>query len=417
MIVKSMPTFVGLAAYAVSTIAVASDQAATDGFLKGGSAQLLLRNAYFNRDYKDHVPDAKVWGQGLIFNYKSGFTQGDVGLGLDTYGLAGIKLDSGRGRNFSAFFNPDSSGRPADGQLEGGAAVKLKYSNTTVTYGTQFPVLPVLTYTDNRLLPQAFTGTLISSNEFKDLEFNAGHFTAESTVSQSGKDSGNLKSIYVIGGRYSLTPALSVMLYHSDVQNQYKKWYANAHWVKPITAQQSLTLDFNIYSTDYVDGATSAIAMGGDGNNSRNTIWSQAIIYNAGAHQVQISYQRNTGNTGYATDFGDGSALWLANSLYSDFNLNNERSWLSSYTYNFVGIGLPGLSYTLAYGVGSNIVAGEQHNLSEREIFNQVQYVVQAGSLKDLSLRARSSFYRADDAVGPDMNEIRLFVEYPINIF
>lgn len=55
-----------------------------------------------------------------------------------------------------------------------------------------------------------------------------------------------------------------------------------------VTAQQLLRLDFNIYSTNYADGATSAIAMGGDGNNSRSTIWSQAIIYNAGAHKIQL---------------------------------------------------------------------------------------------------------------------------------
>ncbi|MDR7024160.1 hypothetical protein J2X10_001682 [Pseudomonas peli] len=55
-------------------------------------------------------------------------------------------------------------------------------------------------------------------------------------------------------------------------------------------------------------------------------------------------------------------------------------------------------------------------NGTEREIFNQVKYVVQAGPAKDLSLRLRNSFYSSSNDVGPDLNEIHAFVEYPLSI-
>jgi hypothetical protein len=35
----------------------------------------------------------------------------------------------------------------------------------------------VLNYDDGRLLPESFTGTLITSKEIKGLELNAGRFT------------------------------------------------------------------------------------------------------------------------------------------------------------------------------------------------------------------------------------------------
>lgn len=58
----------------------------------------------------------------------------------------------------------------------------------------------------------------------------------------------------------------------------------------------------------------------------------------------------------------------------------------------------------------------------EREIFNQIRYVVQDGPAKDLSIKLRSSFVRTNNAVqqngyNDDGNEVRVFVEYPISIF
>ena len=96
---------------AISLPALASEQSESKGFVEDASATLLLRNAYFNRDFKDGAADAKTWGQGFIGTFESGFTQGTIGFGVDAYGLLGVKLDSGRGRNYSAFFDTDSDGQ------------------------------------------------------------------------------------------------------------------------------------------------------------------------------------------------------------------------------------------------------------------------------------------------------------------
>lgn len=50
---------------------------------------------------------------------------------------------------------------------EAGGVVKLRVSNTVLRYGNQFPSLPVLASDDSRLLPQAFTGTLVTSKEIR----------------------------------------------------------------------------------------------------------------------------------------------------------------------------------------------------------------------------------------------------------
>lgn len=406
-----------LAVAASSQLALASEQSESKGFVEDSSLNLLLRNAYFNRDYKDQTNDAKTWGQGFIVNYESGFTQGTVGFGVDTYGLLGIKLDSGRGRNYGAFFDTYSDGHPVDEVAEAGGAVKLRVSNTVLRYGNQFPSMPVLAYDDSRLLPQSFTGTLVTSKEIEGLELNAGHFTADSPMGDSSRDPNRLKSTDVVGGSYVVNDDLSLAVYHSDVEDTYKKYYGNANYNIPLADTQALNFDFNIYRTDYEDGAKAALDFGGDGNNDSNTLWSLAAKYSTGAHAFIIAHQRSSGDAGYAYDYGDGgSSIYVANSYYSDFNLKDEQSWQVSYELDFTTFGVPGLSYKTAYVRGSNIDAGGEQDGTEREFFNQVKYVVQEGAAKDLSLKLRNSIYRGDDDVGPDLNEIRAFVEYPLEI-
>ena len=187
-----------------ATQAMANDQAESKGFVEDSHLNVLLRNAYIDRDKKHGNKDQMEWGQGVIGTFSSGFTQGTVGVGVDAFGLYGLRLDKGQysGGQGIDFFKEGDSGNPAGDLAKAGAAVKFRLSNTVLTYGDQMPALPVLNYDNSRLLPESYTGTLITSKEIKGLELNAGRFTAESRKSAEGRDSGGLKSINVLGGSY-----------------------------------------------------------------------------------------------------------------------------------------------------------------------------------------------------------------------
>ncbi|BBT15544.1 porin [Metapseudomonas otitidis] len=409
---------------AASTSALADDQSTAKGFVEDSHLDVLLRNAYMNRDYKHHNKDKMEWGQGVIGTFTSGFTQGTVGVGVDAFGLYGLRLDGGKGRVGAAgidFFKPGDSGHAQDDIARGGAAVKARFSNTVVKFGDQMPALPVLSYDDSRLLPESYTGTLITSKEIEGLELNAGHFTAEARKSAEGSDSGGLKRIDVLGGSYRFNDQFSASLYGSDVEDVLKKQYVNLNYVYPIAKDRSLTLDFNGYRTrldkDFAKD-----------DNRTNRIWSLAATYAMGAHSFTLAHQRSSGDIGYlyggyqsADYIGDGgTTIWLANSYWSDFNGKDENSWQVAYGLDFAEYGIPGLSYRVAYVRGDNIDAGQAGRGQEREIFNQLQYLVQEGPAKDLKLKLRSSMLRASNNVNSyvdDGNEVRVFVEYPIRVF
>ena len=211
---------------ASATPALAAGQADARGFVEDSALDLFLRNAYISRDYKHGRQDKAEWGQAGVLNFASGFTQGTVGVGVDAFGMYALRLDSGRGRSGAAgidFFRQDSSGRPERDVAKAGAALKLRFSNTVIAYGDLRPTLPVLNHDNSRLLPESFTGTLLTSNEIDGLQVHLGRFHAESRKSDEGRDSGGLKGIDVIGGSYAFSNTLSAAVYASDVEDVLKR--------------------------------------------------------------------------------------------------------------------------------------------------------------------------------------------------
>ena len=416
-----------------ATQAMANDQAASNGFQEDSKASVLLRNAFINRDKKHTKSDQSEWGQAFIGKFSSGFTQGTVGVGVDAFGLYAIRLDGGKGRNGGPgvdFFKPsdpigDENTNSPHNLARAGASIKFRVSNTVLAYGDQMPTLPVLNYDDGRLLPESFTGTMITSKEIKGLELNAGRFTQEARKSAEGRDSGGLKSINVFGGKYAFNESFSAALYTSDVEDVLKKHYLGLNYVHAIADDQSLTLDFNGYKSSIDKKYVRDEKLTGDSN----TIWSLAATYAFGPHSITLAHQRSTGDTGYQYGWyqnrggvGDGgSTIFLANSYWSDFNAEDERSWQIGYGLDFSAFGVPGLTYNVAYVRGDNINTHGFGEGKEREIFNQFKYVVQEGPAKDLSVKLRGSFLRTSESVrrngyNDDGNEVRVFVEYPISI-
>ena len=249
-----------------SQFAMASAQDDAKGFVEDSTFSINTRALYFSRDKRNNDSgQSRSEETGLGFNglYQSGFTQGTIGVGVDAIGLLGLKLDSGKGRAGTGLFPTGSDGRSQDDYSKGGAAVKFRLSNTVLKIGDQYTTAPVFASDDSRLLPELPQGVSITSNEIKDLKLEAGHFTSIVAQSQTYKDSisdssnvGNvgLKEANFVGGVYSWTPEFTTSLYYSKVEDYWKKLYANVNWTHALSADQSLAVDFNIYSTKS-DGA------------------------------------------------------------------------------------------------------------------------------------------------------------------
>ena len=423
---------IALAVAAASTqMAVASQQSESNGFIEDSKLDAHARVLYMNRDFRNDTGSLRNSynedaGLGLKAIYESGFTQGTVGFGVDAFGLQGIKLDSGRGRNGNNQFPTRSNGKAQDNYSQAGGAVKMRLSNTTLKYGEQFVDLPVLSTDDARLLPETATGFLVTSNEIENLELNLGHFTALTAMDQTYHDSSNeglLRSLDLIGGRYNFTNDLSAAYYYSDASLGHKnageasvqKHYTNVNYDLALAEQQSLNFDFNMYNTKFKDKTKTS------NKKDSNNVWSLAVAYNLlDAHTFTVAHQRVTGGLdgGYDYGYDGGGSVYLANDVqYQGFHQKGEKSFQARYDLDMATFGVPGLSFMTRYVRGSNIDSGTRNDGKNWERDVEAKYVLQSGVAKDLAFRVRQATYRANDAANKvDNNEVRLIVEYPLSI-
>ncbi len=439
-------TLAVLISAAIISSAQASEQSEAKGFVEDANGSILFRTGYISRDKTNYVEnltgkpvqvkDTSSFAQTAIVNIDSGFTQGIVGFGVGVVGDGSFKI--GENNNAGNNMIPRETGLNSKGVLtkgagdsydhwaRGGANVKARFSNTTVRYGTQVLDLPVLASNTARLVPEYFTGTLLTSHEIKNLEVIAGKFTKDQYSDQVNTDGRHLDRAIVWGAKYKFDDNLNASYYGLDSKNALERHYVNVNFKQPLANDSSLTYDFSGYHTKFDENAITYSETTDDKSNRKNNIWAISTAYNTGPHNVMVAYQQNSGNVGY--DYGEnadgGQSIYLPNSYLSDFIGNDEKSAQIQYSLDFGKLGvLPGLNWTTAFVYGWDIkVKNVTDSAQEREFFNQVKYTVQSGFAKDASLRIRNSYYRASDAyqngnyIG-DTNEWRLFLDIPVKLF
>jgi len=410
-------------------MAMASQQSEAQGLLEDSRMTLTNRNYYYNHDSRDGAQDRRDWAQAMLLNYRSGFTQGTVGFGVDAFANGVLKLDEqGDGFGNVAIDNDGDS----DSFSHVGGAVKLRVSNTVLKYGIVQPVAPVFAAGGSRILPQSVQGFLLQSAELDGLSLQGGHFTA-ATGYRGSSNHDPIKSFYTgieadsvdyLGGDYRVSDNLSVALYAGRFEDIWRQYYGGANYTLPI-GEQSLNLSFNLYrSQDEGRALVGAID---------NTAWSLAAAYTLGAHRLTLAWQQIHGDepfdyAGFGAENSGGDSIYLANSVqYSDFNGPNEKSAQIRYDLDLASLGVPGLSFMTRYLYGYDIdgsdadASGAYAGMyaaddKEREIDIELKYVVQSGPAKDLTLRARQMWHRGDASTGGDLDQIRLMFEYPLDI-
>ncbi|MCO8310953.1 OprD family porin [Pseudomonas mandelii] len=415
-----------------------SDQSEAKGFVEGSSASLLLRNFYYNSDRKSGSADRKDWTQAFIATYSSGFTQGTVGFGVEAFGNWGIRLDGGAGTSGTGNLPVPEDGSPENEYGRAGGALKLRVSKIELRWGDLQPVAPIFAAGGTRLLPQTAAGFNILSSEIKGLDLDGGHFTGGNGPVTTNGNHGiyasyanvETSSIDYLGGKYAVSDALSMSLYVSRLEDVWRQYYANVNYTIPLTDDQSINLDGNIYRTTDTGKASA-----GD---ISNTTWSLAAAYTfLSAHTITLAYQKVHGNTPFDyVAFGingpgdTGDSILLANSVqYSDFNGPEEKSWQLRYDLKMDSYGIPGLSFMARYVNGRGIDGSKMATDSRYRDYGygddgkhhetnlEAKYVVQSGPAKDLSFRLREAIHRGNaDQVEGDVNELRLIVDYPISI-
>lgn len=410
------------------------------GFIEDSSLTVLNRNYYFNREHRNGESSptgngySEAWANAIITKFESGFTQGTIGVGVDAFAMIGIKLDTGGGRNGgrSSFdvLPVNSNGEARDEYTKVGGAAKIRAFDTVVKVGDVFPSTPVVAAGDSRLLPESFTGVTATNTSIEGLTVQGGRLHAMSQpVSSNMRD--NFATFYAgpvnspwagyFGGDYNLNKNVTLSLYSSRLKDVWNQYYAGTGVNYSLSNELSVFGGLNYYKA--VDEGKKLL---GDFDNN---IWSGKVGVKYGAHTLALSHQRNNGNNDF--DYlRQSDSIFLDNSIqYSDFNSPKERSWMVRYDLDMTSYGVPGLSFMTRYGRGTDADYSNANTTYmrrdadgnpltdqkrwERDI--EVKYVVQTGTLKDMSFRLRQANTRAT-TFESDLDEVRVIIEYPLAI-
>ena len=391
-----------------------------------GARNSGARNAYKPRAERNGY--AEEWAYGLMGTLQSGFTQGLIGVGVDAHAYLGVKLDSGGGRAGKArLLGLDNDGSPKDNFGRGGAAIKLRMSDTVLSWGEQRVKTPVFSSSDSRLLPETATGVFLTSNEFTALKMVGGHFTGSTDRNASSHDQGFVvnysngpkgDAFDLAGVVYTPSKNLSASIYSSRYEDTWNQQYLGALYSQAIDDNRSLTYNFNLYRTTDEGKALSG--------NIDNTTWSLMGTYAQGPHSFSLGYQKVHGDTPF--DYVTRGAIFLTNAVQlSDFNAPNEQSWQARYDLGMTPWGMPGLVFSAAYVRGSQIDGshadprggyaylgyGKGGKHWERDL--EARYVIQSGTAKGTIVSLRHNVHRGNTAQAElDTDQVRLAVEYPL---
>lgn len=443
-------------AFTPVTVNEKSAQSEATGFLEGQSISGSTRNWYANEQLKrggkfayrkngqSTETDRRInWVQGTIIKYNSGFTEGTVGFSTEVAAYNAIALERDR-ENLAANNGGAPGTRPGAGNnrtltREGGDAVgqwsklglanvKARISNTTLTAGRMNFSSPQVDVIGNRPLPSSFEGIAIHSEELNNLAFDVATFDrvsprTEESLSKFRSEYGDINAeadhVNTAGISYQPFASLTTSLWGTQAEDLWNQYYFGATHVLGDSSVLSLTTGLNYYKT--VDEGKKLL---GDIDNDT---YSLSFGLTHQAHTVTFSYQEVNGNE-YFDYLHETNGIYLANSLLSDFNGPNEKSFQVSYGLNMAEYGVPGLKFNIyqarGWGIdgthykgggydGVQAMDGEHHY----EYGVGATYAVQSGPLKATTIRGTYTAHRAsENQADGSINEFRLVTTIPFNI-
>lgn len=389
------------------------------GFIEDSTAALTLRNFYINRNFVSDSASqgqAAEWTQAFILNYKSGFTQGMVGFGVDAIGMYALKLDGGRGTRGTQLLPVHDDGRPADDFGRVAVAGKMRLSNTELKVGEWMPVLPILRADDGRSLPQTLQGGQVTSKEIDGLTIYGGQFRENSPrndasmehMAMNGKLQFTSDRFNFIGGEYSFNDNRSLVgLWGAELKDIYRQDYIQISHNQPVG---DWVLGANL---GYFIGKEDGAARAGDLDNKT---WSGLFSAKHGGHTFYLGYQKLAGEDVWMRVNGTSGGTLANDSYNSSYDNAQEKSWQVRHDFNFVAIGIPGLTLMNRYLRGQDAHVGGTTQGKEWGRETEVAYVVQAGALKDLSVKWRNSTLRRNWGSNTSFDENRLIISYPLSL-
>lgn len=369
---------------------------------------------------------------GSTVTFRSGYTPGVLGVGLDLSAMNGTTVygDQGTTSLSADMANIDSVGRPNRNWSKMAVSdIKLKVSQTELKAGRQLIDSPLLHSNYNRTFPASFVGVTLVSDDVKNYVFKAGSVTKvigrnstnEERLSLSYAPSIKFGRASYAGVDYSTAEGFSATVASTLLEDTLTQYLLEAKQLYQWSAGLQVTPEMAIYHSH---GTGKALA--GDNAVSMAIV---GVTSEWAGNSLTLKYQQVFGNTFYDYLL-ETNSIYYSNTMYSDYQGPREKSLQVLYKRDFAGNGIPGLML-YAWALSGWDIDGSHYtgtvyrevlqgvnNARHHEVGISPMYVVQSGDLKQASVRLGYVVHRqSGKQITGNANELLLVAEFPLNIF
>lgn len=383
---------------------------ASNADLLDGSARVLMKNAYIDRDFAPaSVKDTGSWSQGASLFLKSGMTDTTVQLGIDTSLQYAIRLSSDKGVADTILpYDPVDQTQAKD-QLKYGATVKAQYKDINVKVGELWLEMPITHVDGSRQLVTSYQGANVNFKASPNLNMELGRVEK---VSPRNEEKFHDLSYTVNGTRlyseglnyldikYKPSASWHLEYYFGDLESLFHRHYLGAEYVTQWNDIKSKTKFKYFHTIDSNDSLMSSFT-------NHNIGFLQGVEYKN--HSAALGYQQIGGDQNYALLDGYLPEIYFINWNVTGFFKEKEKSWHAIYAYSFDGA-LTGLNAGAKYSYGYDFVFGNFKDNTESELSLGLNYKFQQPKFKDWSMSYL--FVDYDNKHGNDFNEQRVFLAY-----
>ncbi|MDB5997331.1 MAG: porin [Pseudomonas sp.] len=374
---------------------------------------LTARNLYLNRNFTNKdaaVPKVGDWSQGFDLQFKSGYTDTPLAVGLDADAQYALRLDA-HGNDGSLPYSTVTQ-KTADDYSRAGATLKMRYSKTELKVGDYKPYLPIASNDPTRQLDTIFQGAVLESKEWDGLTLTGGRFWSAVTRQSSNheqlyrfgtSDSADSTGLDFGGATYAIKPNLEATYFYGVLHDIYQQHYAGLKHTLDLGDGYKLKTDLGYFNNNEDGNALAGVI--------DNHSYSGAFTLVHNGHQLGVAYERMLGDSAFPSMNGYVPQPYLPNFAGLAFWNAGERSWSVRYDYDFAASGFPGLRLLTRYIKGTDINRGQNladNHESERDIW--ASYVVQSGVLKGLAFDFKN--IHVQQYYGNDYDEFRLATSY-----
>jgi hypothetical protein len=396
---------------AASPASAADEANALENMLVNDSALTLQLRTYAMDRQKPGPVLNQAWAAGGWLDYRSGWL-GDV----FSFGLVGYTSQP-------LWAPADASGTllltsTQDGySVLGQAYLSLKLWEQTLTGGRFEVNQPEVNPQDNRMTPNTFEGGRLSG-KLGGVTYFGGYLTAEKTrnatefvnmATVAGAPAGVSSPMWLVGFNGEPVKDLGLRLSSYHVPDILNSTYADAAWLTPLSETYKLRLG----GQGMYQGSTGSDALTGSGFST----WSGGVRADliAGPAMATLAYNQTARGAAYRTPYG--SWAGYTSMIIQDFNQAGQKAYLIGGTYDFAGLGAPGMVLNGAIVFGRDQIKASTGsalpNLTEYDLTLDFRFSATTWPqwAQPLWIRARAAYL--DQSAAGHTTDYRIIVNYP----